>query len=91
MMSTKKHTICLWYTHDAKAARFYARTFPESAVGAVLRAPSDFPDSKAGDVLTVEFTVCGAPCFGLNGGEVAKLAFEAMMTAKAQIHTTRQT
>ncbi|ESQ94671.1 VOC family protein [Asticcacaulis benevestitus] len=66
-----KNTICLWYNKDAEAAaRFYAETFPDSAVGAVHRAPSDFPGGKAGDVLTVEFTVCGIPCLGLNGGDV---------------------
>ena len=55
-----KNTICLWYDHDAEqAAHFYAQTFPDSAVGAVHRAPSDFPGGKAGAVLTVEFTVCG--------------------------------
>ncbi len=64
-----KNTICLWYDHDAEeAAHFYARTFPDSTVGAVHRAPSDFPGGRAGDVLTVEFTVCGVPCLGLNGG-----------------------
>lgn len=64
-----KNTICLWYDKDAEAAaRFYARTFPDSAVGAVHRAPADYPSGKAGDVLTVEFTVCGVPCLGLNGG-----------------------
>ena len=64
-----KNTICLWYDHDAEdAARFYAATFPDSSVGAVLRAPGDYPDGKAGDVLTVDFTVAGIPCFGLNGG-----------------------
>lgn len=64
-----KNTICLWYTGDAEAAaRFYAETFPDSSVGAVRRAPSDFPAGKEGDVLTVEFTVCGIPCIGLNGG-----------------------
>ena len=58
-----KNTICLWYNHDAEeAARFYARTFPDSMVGAVYRAPSDFPGGKAGDVLAVNFTVCGVPC-----------------------------
>src|SRR4051794_41543341 len=65
-----KNTICLWYDDDAEeAARFYARTFPDSSVGAVHRAPSDFPGGKEGDILTVEFTVCGVPCVGLNGGE----------------------
>ncbi|HYD65760.1 VOC family protein, partial [Azospirillum sp.] len=64
-----KNTICLWYDKDAEAAaRFYAETFPDSAVSAVHRAPSDYPSGKAGDVLTVEFTVAGGPCLGLNGG-----------------------
>ncbi|MCE1193489.1 MAG: VOC family protein [Acidovorax sp.] len=64
-----KNTICLWYDGDAlEAARFYARTFPDSAVGATFRAPGDYPDGQQGDVLTVEFTVAGIPCVGLNGG-----------------------
>ncbi|WP_443111151.1 VOC family protein [Altererythrobacter sp. C41] len=64
-----KNTICLWYDRDAEeAARFYAATFPDSEVTAVRKAPSDFPGGKEGDVLTVEFTVCGIPCVGLNGG-----------------------
>jgi predicted 3-demethylubiquinone-9 3-methyltransferase (glyoxalase superfamily) len=64
-----KNTICLWYNGDAEAAaRFYAETFPDSAVGAVQRAPGDFPGGKKGDALVVEFTVCGIPCIGLNGG-----------------------
>ena len=68
-----KNTICLWYDKNAQeAARFYAQTFPNSKVGAVHRAPSDFPSGKAGDVLTVEFTVCGVPCIGLNGGPAFK-------------------
>jgi len=63
------NTICLWYDGTAlEAATFYARTFPDSAVGDVMRAPGDFPAGKAGDVLTVEFTVLGIPCVGLNGG-----------------------
>ncbi len=69
----KKNTICLWYDHDAEeAARFYARTFPDSKVGNVFRAPSDYPGGKAGNVLTVEFTVCGVPCLGINGGDTFK-------------------
>ena len=69
----KKNTICLWYDKDAEeAAHFYARTFPDSTVGAVYVAPSDFPGGKAGDVLTVEFTVFGVPCLGLNGGDLFK-------------------
>ncbi len=64
-----KNTICIWYDKDAEAAaRFYAKTFPESAVGAVQRAPSNFPAGQKGDVLTVEFTVAGVSCVGLNGG-----------------------
>ena len=62
-----KNTICLWYEKDAAgAAKFYAETFPDSAVTAVHTAPSDFPDGKEGDVLTVEFTVMGIPCIGIN-------------------------
>ena len=64
-----KNTICIWYDKDAEAAaRFYAKTFPDSSVGKVQTAPSDNPSGKKGDVLTVEFTVCGIPCIGLNGG-----------------------
>lgn len=68
-MTIPKNTICLWYDKDAEAAaRFYARTFPDSAVTAVRHAPGDYPSGKQGDVLTVEFTVLGIPCLGLNGG-----------------------
>ena len=64
-----KNTICLWFEDDAEAAaRFYASVFPDSSVQAVRRAPADYPTGKAGDVLTVEFTVAGVPCLGLNGG-----------------------
>jgi 2-polyprenyl-6-hydroxyphenyl methylase/3-demethylubiquinone-9 3-methyltransferase len=66
-------TLCLWYDGEAEAAaRFYAETFPDSAVGAVHRAPADFPSGKAGDALTVEFTVLGIACIGLNGGPIFK-------------------
>jgi len=69
-MATAKNTLCLWYNNDAEeAARFYAATFPDTQVTAVHRAPSDYPSGKAGDVLTVEFTVFGIPCIGLNGGD----------------------
>src|SRR5215471_7935457 len=68
-----KNTICVWYDKDAEAAaRFYAETFPNSSVGAVQRAPSDYPSGKKGDVLTVEFTVAGVHCLGLNGGPMFK-------------------
>lgn len=66
-----KNTICIWYDKDAEAAaRFYAEVFPDSAVTAVHKAPGDYPSGKAGDVLTVEFTVAGVACLGLNGGPV---------------------
>jgi len=68
-MMTAKNTVCLWYRGDAlDAAQFYAQTFPDSSVGAVHRAPGDYPDGKQGDVLVVEFNVAGVPCIGLNGG-----------------------
>lgn len=70
-MVRPKNTICLWFDHDAEAAaRFYAATFPDSRVTAVHKAPGDYPGGKKGDVLTVEFTVVGIPCLGLNGGPV---------------------
>ena len=72
-MATAKNTICIWYDKDAEAAaRFYADLFPDSSVDAVHRAPGDYPSGKAGDVLTVQFTVAGIPCLGLNGGPVIK-------------------
>jgi predicted 3-demethylubiquinone-9 3-methyltransferase (glyoxalase superfamily) len=68
-----KNTICLWYDQDAEAAaRFYAETFPDSSIGSVHRAPSDYPGGKANNVLTVEFIVAGVPCIGLNGGPTFK-------------------
>jgi len=87
-----KNTICLWYDHDAEeAARFYARTFPDSAVGAMHRAPSDFPGGKAADILTVEFTVCGVACLGLNGGNTFKHneAFSFQIATDDQAETDR--
>ncbi|HBH39651.1 MAG TPA: hypothetical protein DDX06_14845 [Curvibacter sp.] len=69
MMKIAKNTVCLWYEREAEeAARFYARTFPDSSLDAVHRAPADYPAGREGDVLTVEFTVMGIPCLGLNGG-----------------------
>src|SRR5690554_1296382 len=68
-MTDSKVAICLWYDKDAEgAAHFYAKTFPDSSVGAVHRSPVDNPSAKEGEVLTVEFTVLGLPCLGLNGG-----------------------
>lgn len=70
MVHPARNTVCLWYHTDAEAAaRFYAETFPDSQVTAVHRAPGDYPSGKEGDVLTVEFTVLGIPCLGLNGGK----------------------
>ncbi|ALN73058.1 VOC family protein [Aureimonas sp. AU20] len=87
-----KTTICLWFDREAEAAaRFYAETFPDSAVTAVHRAPSDFPSGKAGDVLTVEFTVAGVPCLGLNGGPAFKHseAFSFQIATEDQAETDR--
>ena len=85
-----KNTICLWYERDAEeAARFYARTFPQSSVGAVHHAPGDFPDGKAGDTLTVEFTVAGVACMGINGGPHFKQseAFSFQIATEDQAET----
>ena len=89
---TGKNTICLWYDGAAEeAARFYAATFPDSKVGTVYRAPGDYPDGREGDVLTVEFTVCGVPCIGLNGGPVFKHneAFSFQIATDDQAETDR--
>ncbi|GIL00124.1 MAG: VOC family protein [Alphaproteobacteria bacterium] len=87
-----KNTICLWYDKDAEeAARFYAKTFPDSRVGAVHRAPSDNPSTQAGEVLVVDFTVCGIPCMGLNGGPAFKHneAFSFQIATEDQAETDR--
>ena len=87
-----KNTICLWYDGDAEdAARFYAKTFPDSSVAAVHLAPGDFPSGKRGDVLTVEFTVMGIPCLGLNGGPAFKHseAFSFQVATADQVETDR--
>jgi predicted 3-demethylubiquinone-9 3-methyltransferase (glyoxalase superfamily) len=92
MVASAKNTICLWYDGAAEeAARFYAATFPDSAVGAVHRAPGDFPSGKTGDVLTVEFTVMGIPCLGLNGGPEFKQteAFSFQVATADQAETDR--
>jgi 2-polyprenyl-6-hydroxyphenyl methylase/3-demethylubiquinone-9 3-methyltransferase len=86
-MNPAKNTICLWYDGDAEdAARFYATTFPDSSVNAVHLAPGDFPSGKQGQVLTVEFTVLGIPCLGLNGGS----AFKHSEAFSFQVATTDQ-
>jgi predicted 3-demethylubiquinone-9 3-methyltransferase (glyoxalase superfamily) len=87
-----KNTICLWYDGTAlDAATFYARTFPDSAVGDVFRAPGDFPSGKQGDVLTVHFSVLGIPCIGLNGGPTFKHseAFSFQVATDDQAETDR--
>jgi 2-polyprenyl-6-hydroxyphenyl methylase/3-demethylubiquinone-9 3-methyltransferase len=92
MTKIAKNTICLWYENDAEgAARFYAETFPDSSVGAVHRAPGDYPSGKEGDVLTVEFTVMGIPCLGLNGGPAFKHneAFSFQVATEDQNETDR--
>ena len=87
-----KNTICLWYDHDAEeAANFYAKTFPDSKVNAVHKAPSDYPSGKAGDTITVDFTVFGTPCIGLNGGDAFKHseAFSFQIATDNQEETDR--
>ena len=87
-----KNTICLWYNGDAlEAATFYANTFPDSEVKAVHRAPGDYPSGKQGDELTVEFTVLGIPCVGLNGGPLFKHseAFSFQVSTEDQEETDR--
>ncbi|MEZ5535261.1 MAG: VOC family protein [Thiolinea sp.] len=91
-MKHAKNTICLWYDGDAEeAAHFYAETFPDSSVDAVHRAPGDYPSGQQGDVLTVEFTVMGIPCLGLNGGPVFKHseAFSFQVATVDQAETDR--
>lgn len=91
-MAAAKATICLWYDGEAEAAaRFYASVFPDSAVTGVFRAPADFPSGKAGDVLTVTFTVCGLPCLGLNGGPAfpQSEAFSFQIATDDQAETDR--
>ena len=92
MSQPAKNTICLWYDGDAEAAaRFYAATFPDSSIGAVHRAPADNPSCKEGEVLTVEFTVMGIPCIGLNGGPggVHNWAFSFQVATQDQAETDR--
>ena len=87
-----KNTICLWFDGTAlDAAQFYAQTFPDSAVKAVHRAPGDYPSGKKGDVLTVEFSVLGIPCLGLNGGPAFKHteAFSFQVATDDQAETDR--
>ena len=92
MSRPPKNRVCLWYDGDAEeAARFYAETFPDSSVDAVHRAPGDYPAGKEGDVLTVEFTVMGIPCLGLNGGPACKHsdAFSFQVATVDQAETDR--
>ena len=91
-MNKPKNTICIWYDRGAEdAARFYAQTFPNSFVGSISRAPGDNPSGKEGDVLTVEFSVMGIPCLGLNGGPAFKQseAFSFQVTTVDQAETDR--
>jgi 2-polyprenyl-6-hydroxyphenyl methylase/3-demethylubiquinone-9 3-methyltransferase len=91
-MKLAKNRICIWYDKDAEeAAQFYAKTFPDSSVDAVHRAPSDYPSGKKGNVLTVEFTVMGIQCIGLNGGPAFKHteAFSFQVATEDQAETDR--
>ena len=92
MIQLGRNTICLWYDHDAEAAaRFYAATFPDSSLDSVYRAPADYPNGKAGDVLTAQFTVLGIPCMGINGGPAFKHseAFSFQVATDTQEETDR--
>jgi len=89
---TAKNTICVWYdTQAEEAATFYASVFPDSHLSAVHRSPMDNPGNKAGDVITVEFTVCGVSCIGLNGGPAFKHseAFSFQIATDTQEETDR--
>jgi predicted 3-demethylubiquinone-9 3-methyltransferase (glyoxalase superfamily) len=89
---TPKNIVCLWYEGGAEeAARCYAQTFPDTFVGAVHHAPGDYPDGQKGNVLTVEFTVMGIPCIGLNGGPMFKHseAFSFQIATDDQEETDR--
>ena len=91
-MTTAKNLVCLWYDKDAEeAANFYAATFPDTRVGEIAKAPSDFPSGKAGDVITVEFAVLGIPCIGLNGGPAFKHneAFSFQVMTEDQTETDK--
>lgn len=91
-MKPAKNTICLWYDGTAEeAAHFYAKTFPDSSVDAVYRAPGDYPSGKEGGVLTVEFTVLGVRCLGINGGPTFKHseAFSFQVSTADQAETDR--
>lgn len=92
MSTPAKNTVCLWFHSDAEAAaRFYAATFPDSSITAVHRAPTDCPSCKEGEVLTVEFTVMGIPCIGLNGGPGVEhsYAFSFQVATNDQAETDR--
>lgn len=85
-----KNTICLWFDGGAEdAARFYAQTFSNSFVGKVHRAPGDYPSGKQCDALTVEFTVCGIPCLGLNGGPVCRIPMHFLFKSPPKIRPRR--
>lgn len=91
-MTTPKNTVCIWYDTEAEqAAQFYAATFPDTHIHAVRSAPGDNPSTKAGAVLTVEFTVMGVPCIGINGGPTFKHteAFSMQVSTKDQEETDR--
>lgn len=87
-----KNLICLWYDNDAEAAaNFYASIFPDSRVTAVHKAPGDYPSGRQGDVITVEFTLMGIPCLGLNGGDTFRHseAFSFQVATDSQEETDR--
>jgi 2-polyprenyl-6-hydroxyphenyl methylase/3-demethylubiquinone-9 3-methyltransferase len=87
-----KNTICLWYDDAAlDAAKFYAATFPDSEVKSLYYAPGDYASGEEGDLLTVEFTVLGIPCVGINGGPAFRQteAFSFQVATDDQAETDR--
>lgn len=67
-MADPKLAICLWFPQGAEdAARFYCDLFPDSEIGEINRSPTDWPGGKAGDVLTIDFTLLGARAMAMNG------------------------
>ena len=91
-MTIPKNLVCLWFDGTTEdAANFYAATFPDTRVNAIHRAPDDYPEGRKGDILTVEFSVMGISCIGLNGGPLFPQteAFSFQVATDDQAETDR--